>query len=181
MRSQFFFNLLICLLLSLKTVRLIDDNKRFCYTDSIKRTIKSLNSEIIIISRKQFTACEKAHINQKYIYFVGVLVRTFHKITYHAWKVSFTFLNGHCLKFAKFHVGIVAACLFKVALHIRIAHKLFGTCFDGQRRNSYYKFVYPVTLMQFVDDMRVNISFTCAGFHFNIQIQTTVFCMGSFA
>ena len=100
---------------------------------------------------------------------MAVLTAPLDKITDHTGEIaSPLFLVLRRFQNTKLNLSAISATVGEMSAGIFISHKLRCPSFDGQGRNSNYKFIDSVTLMQLIDGFGIDICFAGACFHLDV-------------
>ena len=168
--SQLLHDNLVCFLVTRECMRLVDDDKRMCSSQSIERTSIVSHRNVVIVTGEHLTVCQQRTVDQQDVNLVGVLTRTFHKVSHHRWEI----LSALLLLFLSFEHAYADLCIitkgvFEVCSRVCFIQECASTSLDRNARYGNDELVYAVELMQFKDGVSIDVCLSCTCFHLDVQ------------
>ena len=172
LRIQFLLDGLVRLLVARKAMRLVDDHERTRRLDCVERTVKALDTRIIVVTLQQriLASSQKLHVDQKHIDAVINLTRTLDKILNRRREVLTPLLLVlRRLQHLALNLGPISTLVLEVLLDIAIRQELRRSRLDRQGRHRDHELVDLELLMEFVDEMSIDVGLTRPRLHLDIQ------------
>ena len=172
LRIQFLLDGLVRLLVARETMWLVDDHERTRRLDCVERTVKALDARIVVVTLQQriLASGQKLHVDQKHIDAVINLTRTLDEILNRRRKILPPLLLVLWrLQYLALDLRPISALVLEMLLDVAIRQKLRRARLYGQGRHRNHELVDLELLMQFVDEMGIDVGLARPGLHLDIQ------------
>ena len=172
LRIQFLLDGLVRLLVARETMRLVDDHERTRRFDCVERTVKALDTRIVVVTLQQrvLASSQKLHVDQKHIDAVINLTRTLDEILNRRRKILPPLLLVLWrLQYLALDLRPISALVLEMLLDVAIRQELRRARLDGQGRHRNHELVDLELLMQFVHETGIDVGLARPGLHLDIQ------------